>query len=351
MQALRAVAAWLVVFHHNDYRPDSFLQHSLGAYGGYGVDIFFAISGFVMVYVAGVRNEGAKDFALRRLLRIVPAYWAATALIIAAKAAFPNGFGFTDWTPSTLLQSLLFIPNENPLGGISPTLTVGWTLNLELFFYAVLTLGLALSRRYAFVVSAVMLVLAPLVWSTGWPYASVLTSRKLYEFVLGMAIAHCYVSAPALRARAEASLVVPIALVAIVVVCLGIDRTALHPIVAGALLIAALCVEARLFDPKRPWTRPLAWLGKVSYSTYVFHLLVVGVLAHYFGIPDGLGAELVRLGLLTLLVLGVSHVGYRSVEDARWIRFARGWLKSRQGAEAQVSFQTDLAPLEETQRL
>ena len=109
-----------------------------------------------------------------------------------------------------------------------PTLTVGWTLNMEVFFYLVLTLALAVHRRRAFALCAAVLCILPLVWRKDWPYASVLSSRKLYEFVLGMGIAHAYTAVPALRARAERSRWLALLLVAIALACSRFERSAAH---------------------------------------------------------------------------------------------------------------------------
>ena len=99
VQALRAIAALTVVFGHAQTEALSLVAAKAGGLStflvdktGAGVDLFFVISGFVMVH-ASQRLFGeagaAKTFLLRRLFRIVPLYWAVTTLILLAMLATP----------------------------------------------------------------------------------------------------------------------------------------------------------------------------------------------------------------------------------------------------------------------
>lgn len=127
IQILRALAALLVVFAHFEYiKP---------AVGGFGVDIFFVISGFIMAYIV---NKSAEDFLYRRIIRIVPLYYAMTLLTVGLYLAKPYWFRNVILTPSALVKSLLFIPYHIKDSG--PILTLGWTLNYEMFFYLAITL-------------------------------------------------------------------------------------------------------------------------------------------------------------------------------------------------------------------
>jgi exopolysaccharide production protein ExoZ len=171
LQLLRAVAATGVVISHVRY---DFLHHfglpdGLPGFinaGAAGVDLFFVISGFVMVYSSETlfgRDRAATIFLVRRVARIVPLYWLMSALMIAYVAA--RGFAASDASPTQAVLSFLFIPYPRPSGEMSPVYGVGWTLNYEMFFYAVLALCLA--ARRAITVARVAIALAVLALA-GW---------------------------------------------------------------------------------------------------------------------------------------------------------------------------------------
>ena len=82
IQSLRGLAALMVVFSYLLVMEGKYAAHGLlGAWahlGLAGVDIFFAISGFIMVYVAMRMGQGPKawaEFLFARITRIYPLYW------------------------------------------------------------------------------------------------------------------------------------------------------------------------------------------------------------------------------------------------------------------------------------
>ncbi len=148
VQMLRALAATMVVLHHVQLNlalgfglPDALPNLSVGSAG---VDIFFGISGFVMV-ISSDRLFGqpraARTFIIRRLIRIVPLYWAVTTLyVVSASGGYPLAH---------TAASYLFVPHASPGGAMQPIHVVGWTLNYEMFFYALFAMAIALPRRLA----------------------------------------------------------------------------------------------------------------------------------------------------------------------------------------------------------
>ena len=195
LQILRGGAAWLVVYHHymqgfHNFQYSTTAGHFFSVVGKFGVNIFFVISGFIMFWTLTHRHYSARDFLLRCTLRIVPVYWLMTLAFIPVIYVFPSPLtSFFGWDPSSLALSLLFIPHDNPSGiGSFPLLTVGWTLNFEMFFYLWLSLVLLIFRRGWFVVCFVSLFLMPSVWNNSWPYVFKLRSNLLYEFAIGDAV-------------------------------------------------------------------------------------------------------------------------------------------------------------------
>jgi peptidoglycan/LPS O-acetylase OafA/YrhL len=150
VQALRFIAAYAVVVHHiidslNNYIARMGIDNHVGARG---VDVFFVISDFIMAYSTNGRDVNWKSFAINRLTRIVPLYWLLTSLSFLLIVSGFELFGRDSAYPSYLLSSLMFISTD-------PILFVGWTLNLEMMFYAIFSLSLVLfsGKRCLFFVS------------------------------------------------------------------------------------------------------------------------------------------------------------------------------------------------------
>ena len=183
LHVLRALAALAVAFLHITWEAGLGLPFKVG---GYGVDVFFVISGFIMSYQ---RSESAGDFAKRRIIRIVPFYWCATLVVFAVAAAFPHLLRSTRADFIQLVCSLLFIPRETDYAGLYPTLVLGWSLNYEMYFYAVFALCLAIVPRIAPVVCAAMIGLVAAAISMSGvvnPSIQFYARELVLEFALGI---------------------------------------------------------------------------------------------------------------------------------------------------------------------
>ena len=95
IQHLRALAAIGVVLFHAAER--SGLHFTIGAAG---VDVFFVISGFIMWIITAGRPVTPNAFLRERILRIVPLYWLATAVMVFGALA-----GLCTPTPATTSKS------------------------------------------------------------------------------------------------------------------------------------------------------------------------------------------------------------------------------------------------------
>jgi exopolysaccharide production protein ExoZ len=196
LQALRAIAAWLVVADHalidvthsELSNPTASLAWTLGSVGVY---VFFVISGFVMVHISWDdfgRPGAAPTFLRRRIIRIVPLYWLATLGAVVFHKVSANDSVPAGWPE--LLQSLLFIPYHEENIGWAPILRQGWTLNYEMMFYAIFALCLIFERKMALWGLAVALVIFTLVGRFFPPgILAYLSSPILLWFVLGVGIA------------------------------------------------------------------------------------------------------------------------------------------------------------------
>jgi len=199
IQVLRAVAALAVTVAHT--YPLVGLEFGIANYptlitGAAGVDLFFVISGFIMVYASEdlFEQQGApRTFLLRRIIRIVPLYWLVTTVLLAymlLRYGSPQ-----EHSSRTIAASYFFIPTSNAAGApITPFLAVGWTLNYEMFFYLVFAFGLLLRRAAAVIILSVLLIAFGL-WGRqlSLPLSlSILADPIILEFVFGMLVALAY---------------------------------------------------------------------------------------------------------------------------------------------------------------
>lgn len=327
VQALRAFAAWLVVFHHVmqvffDFKAESASGWFLAERGAVGVDIFFVISGLVIYLSTRDKVIAPGRFLLNRALRIVPAYWLYTllaALIIAyANPVMPT----QQFDLLHLLRSLLFIPAENPAGfGLYPTLNVGWTLNYEMFFYLLFAFSVLAPERLRLPLLAALLLLstglAAQPWVSGF-YANAI----VYEFLLGVALGVAYSRGWIVPARLWPMLALLGAALAIYL--FDSSNRLLHWGLPSALLVAA-CLALE------PYFRTASWLkgwGDCSYSVYLVHVLVLS-LGWYAAQRFELPVYAVIAACMPVIAV-LSWASYALIER-RLFSYARARLDDRRG--------------------
>ena len=311
VQVLRAAAALLVVFVHLDV----FLK-ALGvpAFGHGGVDLFFIISGFIMVYTTRARPIGPGAFMLNRFTRIAPIYWLITLGVYAVALAAPSLLQATSSDPEQLVKSLLFIPFQKSNGLVQPVLFVGWTLNFEMFFYALFALGLMFPARRAggLAVAGMLLalVLAGALLHPGSVVAEFYTRPIILEFAAGMALA-AFGSTLSVRSaggRGVLHAAVVLGLAALAGVPLlwpELSRVITQGIPALVVAASAIALHQSGVRWSAPW---LLLLGDASYSMYLTHPFVTQA-AQKAGKVIGLSpAVAAALALVTLVLVCVTGV-------------------------------------------
>jgi len=284
VQALRAIAALSVAFLHISFaaialnpasRALGFAYHVLPWEAG--VDIFFVISGFVIVSASArffAAPGGQSQFLRRRLARIVPLYWLMTSLFILSLIALPHAIHGDIGGPLYILASYLFIPCARPDGLVQPAFGLGWTLNYEMFFYAVFTLFLTLPKRRAVIAACICLLVFVLFGQARWLHGIILTTWSnpiILEFCAGMIIA-------LLTAKFLLSTPARLALVAAALIIFLI-QPAWPDIFAKGIPAACLVAAASLGAPARRKYIISASLilGDASYALYLVHPFIMRV--------------------------------------------------------------------------
>ena len=343
IQALRAIAAFVVVFGHSM----NFLQRGnvalpaliLGFQGAVGVDLFFVISGFVMTISTDrllKEERPVQIFLWRRFLRIAPLYWLLTVIRLAGLALFPQ-IGVQRrplfWNS---VASFLFLPSMNRLGEIRPVITLGWTLNFEMVFYLLFACALVLRQRF-------LLLLLPLIVALGalgfarteaWPTLTAAADPIVLEFAAGVLIA-----AGVRRGW------YPRGLLAGLCLCLGsagliwiradfplAERPVFWGIPAALVVLGAVGLESVVHRCLPRW---VLLLGSASYSIYLIQVFVFPVVdaaaewlqrAAGWITPFALGEAVVLASLITTAAAGLAT--HLLVEQPM-----TDWFKRRLGAK------------------
>jgi peptidoglycan/LPS O-acetylase OafA/YrhL len=260
IQYLRAVAALMVVLFHLNTHGGPLLKAFTAQFAS-GVDIFFVVSGFIMLITS--QRATPFSFMARRIIRIVPLYWLLTLATFAA--AFLTAHRHA---PIELVKSLLFIPylDVHGSGIVLPIIPPGWSLNLEMYFYVLFAVTLAAPlRRWAVPILGVVFVILMALHDEVMARSNIAAfylQPRIIEFWAGMAIGWLYLNERMSAAPA-------IAAAAVVVGFTGLVAFGLPFQVPAVLLVAGVVsLERAQRVPRWPI---LGYLGDASYSTYLTH--------------------------------------------------------------------------------
>ncbi len=287
VQVARAVAAVMVVIEH---AKDQIINHPIfGMNGIYipggstwssGVDIFFIISGFIMIYVNynkfGASGNSIKFF-LKRLARVAPTYWVFTVgMIIASlidRENIRHGLGST-WH---ILSSFIFIPSPRPDGLMHPILGLGWTLNYEFEFYVAFAVALAFPLRWALpaltLIFAIGVAIHPMM---AWPVLQFWTDPLILEFLMGVGIGLLLVKGRQISSTAALAL----AVLGVVLLFALHDEHSNEFRVILCGIPAAMVVAALALAPQMVWWKPVLIVGDASYAMYLSHPFSLNIATH-----------------------------------------------------------------------
>ena len=290
--------------------------------GAAGVDMFFVISGFIMVLVCQ-REPDALTFLRHRLIRIAPLYWLCTLLRIGGRLTLSGLDAGPPLTIGQVATSVAFLPYWDGSGSIAPLLRQGWSLQFEMFFYLVVAAALRCApRRVLICASAALLGLVGVGALAGIPQdgpASVLSvyvHPMLLEFIAGLAIGRLWL-AKRLPGPRQAILLAALGFAGLAAAAAaGPQWEPLRVWVWGApcalIVLGCVALEAAGRIPNLP---RLTAIGDASYSLYLTHSTVIFALASLKpALPAGSPGSLLLGGTLMGACVVVAQLVYRRVE-------------------------------------
>jgi exopolysaccharide production protein ExoZ len=296
VQMLRAIAAFLVVFVHLES-----LAEMAGAapnatfFGNCGVDLFFVISGMIMVMTTAGGRQTPLGFLRNRLTRIAPLYWTITLAVFAVALVAPTLLQSTTADPLQLAKSLAFIPFARSDGQMHPVVFVGWTLNYEMGFYVLFAAGMMLPGRYLGLAATGVLLVAAVTWGELRPPASPILQfyfqPLILEFAGGMALGALLPKLPVRAGWRWPAVALGLAAFGVMLADGWVFKDAERAVIFGlpALVIVAAAVVAERAGHRagQGWVQ---LLGAASYAVYLTHFFctqaVVKLFEHLHAGPE-----------------------------------------------------------------
>ncbi|NNC38648.1 MAG: acyltransferase [Hyphomonadaceae bacterium] len=326
IQALRGIAALLVAFSHlliieRKYSNDQVLGQWIEL-GMVGVDLFFVISGFIMVHVAWSFRRGLKavsEFLFARATRIYPLYWLITAVTFAVWLWRPEIVFSSMADQPDMLKSVLLIPDDH-----LPFFAIGWTLIHEMFFYLVFALALVFKPKFMLPFLALWAVVLGFGIYNGWdgpsPLLEILFNPLSFEFLFGAFSAWILkmYNAPLAKTALALGIVASITCLALALdrhdgmPATFADRALLFTVPCTLIVYGLSAIEIH----GKTLSNALSKLGDWSYSLYLTHIMSLSLIGRVWRKIEQPGNldNIIVLAFMPIFAIFVSWLCYRFAE-------------------------------------
>ena len=303
IQVLRFIAAFSVMMVHLP----------VFEFGAWGVDIFFIISGFIMMYIT---EYNSKSFLIKRIIRIVPLYWLLTLAVFLIAFLKPEILNNTTANFEHLLKSLFFIPFNKNEAGHFPILFLGWTLNYEIIFYILFAFTIVIFKRFRSMISSLLIV-----FFLGINYFfaehtfinSTYSNTIMFEFIYGMVIFLIWKrfknnSPPGNFNKA----VVTLLLICMIIFFGSLEASRIIKWgVPSAFLVLYFLITLGNFK----FPKVLVNLGDASYSLYLIHPYIIQFFYKIIKVDNyNINIQYLYTGIIILLIFLTSTLIFNFIE-------------------------------------
>lgn len=332
LDSLRGLAAISVLYLHT---ADQLLQNNLVSPGGVeyfimttmtsvidlgkvGVIIFFAVSGFIIPFALTKKNGSVTEFAVNRFFRLYPAYWLSIVLavfVLYYLNGLPEPTGLI-LINLTMLQKFFLQPD---------LMDLYWTLQIELIFYALCVVaylfGFLEDDKRLFLISMAMLIAALVLATVRYDThikTPVALPLALSIMLWGSMLKHFHIDGSP-KAKRLSLLMLGAFAVLIPVICVlaynfnaGFEETWYRYTASYFVGIAAFYMFTGIIRIVGPlWS----WLGRISYSIYLFHPIFI-VLTLMYVVPALPRSPIAHLYILAILIMTLAfcHITYAYIE-------------------------------------
>ena len=344
LDSCRGVAILMVVAFHVSviYRPAAWLGQ-LAIFGNLGVQLFFLVSAVTMCLMWDQRREESQrtlKFYIRRFLRIAPLFWFAIVFYTLAWHVSPDGGCLQGITWFQVATTSIFLHTFFP-SATNSVVPGGWSIGIEMGFYLVFPL-LALVPKdrlpsFSFAAYVILGLLGTAMaerLGSGDGYAiflyySFLTQLPIFPigmFVYGVTHQEVTLSKKYIGAWIILWLVIAV-----------IAKLKFHwnsrPLFWFEVMVLATAVGSSIrWNLATKW---LAYVGRLSYSMYLFHFAVLYFLERIFG-----NGWSFAFGMATTLAITIAIAAVSQATAERWSqelgRYLIGFLKNNPVAIAQA---------------
>lgn len=341
---LRGFAAFIVIISHTirgtevaytaDEETPVYLLASAFDTGGFGVILFFALSGATLYVSSRGQTPSTFKFYVKRFFRIWPAFVVAMLAYMAFSIIFrqfyvePQGHWverqfLTDFTAADVVAYLTM--TFNYVGQYGLFNNAFWSLPVEFQFYLLFPLIVYLLKRLG--IAGPVLVGSALIAFNFFfdiPDQSSAFFRLAYSFCGGVILGHIYLTTTKRYSGYIALILLPLSYTIMTLITRGIVPMPKLPFIDQiynwsvffALVCIGVCMFTRMSLPKKiqGW---LEYYGTISYSTYLYHNLVIGavvLLLIHLDINDGLLRYLIMLISTLLITHLLAVISYKVVE-------------------------------------
>lgn len=324
---LRGIASMMVFWAHllggtaeHVYAHNAFyvaLVWPPWSFGAWGVELFFAISGFVIL--PSIMRYSLGQFALRRFFRLYPLFFVFTALFVILNGLF-NTYPALN-TPTAVVAGFLFLNLFTHTDQLTPN---AWSLTYEVMFYALAALGYFFFRRRSRIGTTILL-LASCAFLFRYPIAVFFAAGAVVRLLYDAEI------------RPSAQVARPVEIL-LAMVCsflaathrFGFSQADMGSLYAWALMVATpayfyLAIQPDSVSGALLGNRVIGYLGTISYSLYLIHPYTyygTRVLFDRLGLfTDNWGRSMALFFLIaTPITIAVTHVGHKLFEIGpyRW---------------------------------
>lgn len=320
LQALRALAALLVVFSHIRHKHMQFSEapaQFMTAYdfGPYGVDIFFVISGFIIAYIRPPGFHSFSDitrFVTRRFVRVFPLYWLVSLIALAAWLYNPQIVNSSAPHLTRIWESFVLWPTNGRY-----LYQTGWTLSYEMYFYLLFALTMLAGPLQRIVLPTFLalsiclgIALSP---AKDTPIFYLVTAHYLIEFLAGYLF--CIIFRNSFHAYPRAGFVFLVSGTTLILAKSVFGGAVLEGIYYWGLPAILIVLGGLMLEKAVRWPGYLTKMGDASYALYLTHSLVLAAMAlvWYRLLPASLASNIMFMlaaAPATLITAHLCHLIY-----------------------------------------